>query len=392
MNNSKCLAIGMTLHTEKRFAQVDTHEPDECRGGFSLLEVMGVLAVLAILAAVIFTATTKSVAATDSRQEGATIHSFANALQSSILRTRYIPGQNGISNWCQQIAEELGVSTNSVLFNIRNLTVPRVFIADPALSIGPGGTITAFPYRQDLRGSVQPGNHCRVMILSSLNKSFPPLPTFDQIWNTPDGSLPPGFVGWSPDDLRIERINLAPLFLKLSLANSESLGNPGQYQVDGAGVSSVPNPGGTNGYFLQSTTLDLLSEAALGGVTNARLVLVRDTTYFYVAKAWRDVPFSPVVAQTNIFAAGMAQKLSATASTLTFSPYNANSSATPPFVANAISNFMYAYAPYAAAAASSSNWTSGQLYNNASQAQSDMVTAMASLSSLPTVGGCTNAP
>jgi type II secretory pathway pseudopilin PulG len=346
---------------------------------------VAVLAILAILATAIFSATTKGLDAGYGRAESNNLKSFALALEHAILRNRYIPGTN---DWYLVIASEIGASTNSVLYSPRNPTVARAFLVDPNLVLGHPGA--ALPYTNG-PGSIAPSGNCRVMIISSLGSQYPAGVTspanFNNLWATSDSSLP-------SEDLRIQRINLAPLFVKLTLANTQTAGNPGQYKVDtNWPPENVPKPLGTNTYFLKSTVLDLLSEQALGSTTNARVVLLHDSTFFYADSAWRDVPYAPSVPQTNFSAAGMAQKISASAEALAVSPFNTNSTFTPPAVANSISNFMYFYTSYAASASVSGNWSSGPDYNNASSAQTSLYAALDGLiTPEPEQYGCTNGP
>jgi type II secretory pathway pseudopilin PulG len=371
--------------------------------GFSLIEIIGVLAVLAIGAVAVLSLTTKSIDVNFSKQESANLQGFASALQTSILRNRYIPGTN---DWYQIVAAEMGVSTNNVLYNLRNPSSQRAFLVDPNLSIG-GGTL---PYTQDrTNGSPQPSNS-RVMILSSIAPSAPLPPAgvvssnFNTLWNTADGALPAsGFAGWggTGDDLKIQRINLGPLFINLSLADYSTT-NLGQYRIDGAGPCNVPLATGVSGYFLQTTLLDLLTDSAAGGTTNARLILDNTASYFYVAGVWRNVPYVPAatgtaLGQTNGDAATLAQMISISAGLFGSSPYNSAAAAgvTPPIVVNAMSNFMYNYIPYANWVVNSNGgtWaTSGPYYSAASASQSALYNAMNNLLNYPpgpSQGGCT---
>ncbi len=354
--------------------------------GFSLIEVIGVLAVLAILATIIFSATTKSINVGMSKQESSTLQSFAAALQNSILRNRYIPG---LSDWYQAIANEMGVSPNAVLYNSRNLASPRVLMIDPNLALGPLGT-NRLSYRQGPGGSIEPTNNCRVMILSSLGAPLPSAGTdttnFAAVWNTPDGSLPSsGFAGWNPDDLKIQRINLGPLFVNLQLANYFSGGSQGVYVIDRFGSVSVPATG-TNTYYLQNTVVQLIEESL--EVLDATVILRNDCACFYVDHIWRDVPYPPLNVQTNPVALALAQMMSASAVVFASSPANINAgSTTPLFAMNKMSNFMYTYAQYAPDGATN-GWSKDQLYINAKASQTALQSALQDLSANIAQGGC----
>jgi type II secretory pathway pseudopilin PulG len=372
---------------------------------FTLIEMIGILAIIAILATLIFSATTKSVDVGVSKQESTTLQAFADALQNNILRTRYLPGAN---DWYLSIANEMGVSTNTILYSFRNLSSPRVFMVDPNLQIGVAGGNLPYSQQTNTTGSIQPISS-RVMIVSSLAPSVT-LPAagvasanFNAVWNTADGNIPTnGFTGWKgqPDDVKIQRINLAPLFVNLTLGNyptntSGAATNRGQYQVDGQVTNTVPDAG-TSGYFLRTTLVDLIA----GGLTNARLVLERDSSYFFVGQVWRNVPFVPIasVTQSNTDAANLAQMISTAAALFTAAPYNINASPyeTPATALSAMSNFMYTYPPYAnyATYTNPGAWTSPQnpWEPAALAAQNRFLSSLNNLQNGITQGGCTNPP
>src|ERR1051325_4500420 len=98
---------------------------------FSLLEMIGVLAVLAVLAAVLAPNFVRPIDKTVSDQESATLKSFGDALQQSILRKRYIPSE---VDWATNIAAEFGADVAYVTTSPRNQ--PRYFLIDPALQVG----------------------------------------------------------------------------------------------------------------------------------------------------------------------------------------------------------------------------------------------------------------
>jgi len=231
---------------------------------------------------------------------------------------------------------------------------------------------------------------------------------FTALWNTTDGYLPANssFSGWKghSDDLKIQRINLGPLFVHLQLANYLSGANQGRYEIAGQGPVTVTT-NGLSAYFLQNTVLTLLPDTNSVTATNAQaeLMLSRDLSFFYVQQIWRDVPYVPdyfSAGQTNSAAGGLANMVAIAAANFVISPYNTNalSGATPPSALNTMSNFMYNYVPYAADAATN-NWpTSGILYTNAKNAQVALSSALNNLaypnggSGNVSQGGCTNSP
>lgn len=369
---------------------------------FSLIEMIAVLAVVLILASVIATVTTRSVDRTVTDQETQTLQSFSTGLQNSILHNRYIPDG---TDWFVRVATELGVSTNYVLYNIRNPNSQRVMMVDPNLHIGPSTVANGtLQYQQGPSGSTNPVSP-RLMIVSSLQPGTP-LPAagvaasnFNSLWNTPAGSLPTNgtFSTFNSGyDLVVQRINLAPLFINLQLLNYPTpAANLGQYTIDDGVTNTVANTStGVSAYFIQSTVLSLLKDTnyAPSSATDSRLILDRDATYYYVAQVWRSVPYVPSSfssGQTNgADAVNLAQMISAAANTFVASPYNVNASGgiTPPTVLNAMSNFMVAYYQY------STNTFDPVLTARAKSWQTTLGNDLQALFNNIQQGGCTNPP
>src|SRR5213592_2232841 len=130
---------------------------------FSLIEMIGVLAVIAILAAALAPSFVRQMDKTAGDQESAALKSFGDALQSSIMRSRYIPSA---TDWASRVATELGVDTTAVTDSPRRQ--PRFFLIDPNLTIAGAG----LPYTQTNAGSASKPVSPRVMILSSVGTAL----------------------------------------------------------------------------------------------------------------------------------------------------------------------------------------------------------------------------
>jgi prepilin-type N-terminal cleavage/methylation domain-containing protein len=166
--------------------------------GFSLIEMIGVLAIMAILASVIVP---NALRAIDRGAASAEVQTMANLGQE----VKYYLRDQGVAptaaNWATALAGYADLSPTAVTTNGRNQA--RVYLTDPA-------------------GSPTP----RVLLLSSLRPGLS-LPTaadissaatFQQIWQTADGSVPDAssWAGWdawgavagSGAFLVIQRVNL----------------------------------------------------------------------------------------------------------------------------------------------------------------------------------------
>src|SRR5439155_24791952 len=141
---------------------------------------------------------------------------------------------------------------SAVLTNGRRYA--RAFLIDPSLSIGGAG----LPYTQTTNGASSV-NNARVMIVSSLAGALPnglssapqDVPTFNAIWNTPEGGTPAGWT-MSGDDLRIKKLNLEPLFHQLILYNHDPTNVTAPFSIDRGTTNTVASgPPGWNKYYLE---------------------------------------------------------------------------------------------------------------------------------------------
>jgi hypothetical protein len=111
---------------------------------------------------------------------------------------------------------------------------------------------------------------------------------FTNIWNATDGAVPaaPSFAGWngSGDDVRVQRINLAPLFVRLLLTAYASHGNP-FYSIDsGTALTVTNNSPGRDAYFIQNSVLSLYTHET---ILDSQQILIRDTSFVYNLDVWR---------------------------------------------------------------------------------------------------------
>jgi len=265
--------------------------------GMNLIALLGIMAVLVILAAVLAPSFIRKLDQIASDAEVASLKALGEALESSILRNRYIPT---FTNWAQVAAAERGVNLSEVTTNLRRQ--PRVLWVDPALQIG--GSTAGQDYLQDVTGSfitdasgrVVPPRNARMILLSSIGTPLPagvtngvPASTndFDGVWNAANGTLPAGtlWAGWSgARDLRIQRINLAPLFVHVVLTTYASDGE-GLFSIDGGAVTNAPATiFGRDAYYIRNSVLRLFTHT---NSLDTVQILTRSVSFVYQNNVWR---------------------------------------------------------------------------------------------------------
>jgi hypothetical protein len=209
------------------------------------------------------------------------------------MRKRYIPSD---ADWATTVATELGVDLAAVTTNPRQQ--PRFFLIDQNLSIAG----SPLPYTQTSAGSVAQPVSPRVMIVSSIGRALPAafnsgVPTaanFNAIWDWNDaGGVVPatGFAwpGWpNSDDLRVQRVDLSPLFVKLQLSKLVSSRCCPRYSIDLDDWTNARSVNDTTpdwpGYFIQNSVLYLYNN---DGSLDSQQILIRDNTFSYDQNTWR---------------------------------------------------------------------------------------------------------
>jgi len=228
-------------HLRVRTGVTSSRETRQGTSGFTLIEMIGILAVIAILAVALIPIFIKQMDQIAADKETRQLKAFADGLRQQIVKTKFIPDE---TSWDTMIASNVGLSIAQVRTNGRR--VGRAFLIDPNFVLKRSGESPSKPpYSQNAGGSIIYPTSPRLMILSSLAQ---PLPVsngvntaFDAIWNSDEGKVPADSA-WNSfqkgEDLKIQRIHLADLFVELDLNDRDGSGL-GSYSIDGNSSSTL---------------------------------------------------------------------------------------------------------------------------------------------------------
>ncbi len=245
--------------------------------GFTLLELIGVMAVLAILSAALAPAIFDGIDDAYAAAENANLSRLSDDLDTYIRRTGSIPSRTA-ATFAAALATvsstpALNIQTNRRRFN-------RLFYFDPQFFGSPDSNFNGYVQTTGL--TVAPASP-RLMIISDLKRNVPNQPavsaTFNAIWNQSAGAA---LV--ESDSLKIARINLAPMFHRVFLSNA----SPAQaaYQLGAATAAPVTaSSGAADGiisrFVLDGTQLNLYSQPFPSGGFETATLVTNDVAFQY---------------------------------------------------------------------------------------------------------------
>lgn len=245
--------------------------------GFTLMELIGVMAILAILAAVLAPSLTDGIDRAYAAREAESLKNLSEALEQHVLTSRSIPRQTP-AVWSAAVASYTDLGVNDVLLNPRGFR--RAMYVDPQFF---SATEVTFPgYTQNAGVASRPFSP-RIMLVSDLTRDAPGAPStaagFAAIWDQTAGA---GVV--EGDKVKVARLNLAGRFHRLLLVNS----SPQQpaFALEGGSVTPVPGAvGGVDGmierYVLDRTQLSVFFGPFPAGGLNTRTLVGSDIAFHY---------------------------------------------------------------------------------------------------------------
>ena len=244
--------------------------------GFTLLEMMGVIAIMSILASVMAPSIFKAIDDTFSSAEEENLASLESSLRAYIETSHQIP-DDATAAWVAAISNYSNLNSNAIEYNRRDFR--RAIYFDPRFFTS---TDTAFSGYTQTTGLNSAPVSPRAMIVSDLTANAPNAPTsttaFDDIWNqTGSATL------LENEKVKVHRMYLGDLFTHIVLTNSNA--QQSAYSLDsGSNTYAVPAAvGAIDGnmtlYTLKNSPLNLYSVPFPSGGLVTRLTLQSNLSY-----------------------------------------------------------------------------------------------------------------
>ena len=218
------------------------------------------------------------------------------------------------------------------------------------------------------------------MILSSIGQPLtnlvsgtPNTTNFNALWDwTDNSSSAPAPLTYlkRADDLKVQRLNLSPLFVHLVLTTNAS--DVANYSISTNAVNSqtdyVPVSPWLDQYFIMSSVLGLYTNNGSG--LDSQQILTRNSSFIYEGGAWRNTLLGP--ASGGGGGVGIFPSAYSIVTNFLASPRNtANGASTQADVVQVLIDYMKVYDSWAG-----SNFTNSSLRSSAVATQALMITIM----------------
>ncbi|WP_447969413.1 type II secretion system protein [Nitrospira sp. M1] len=238
--------------------QATSNEQRATSNGFTLLELIGVIAVMAILGAIIAPNVINHLKAAEQDAEVKTLEGIAHAIEVYLRENRAWPPD------LASLSPDY-LPTNTVQLTQNNGGFPRYFVVHPDIS----GLTNAVGI------SVASLEDAQFLLISNLNADAAPTITnaaaFDAWWDTDESTTP---------DLKIHRGQVSHAFNLLTLQAS---GSRGDYKIDGVSTNwdCHLQPELTHTRYHLNGTIVALDEESPYTTPEVQFSLARDTGYRY---------------------------------------------------------------------------------------------------------------
>lgn len=247
--------------------------------GFTLMELIGVMAVLAILSAAMAPSLFELIDDAYAKQEQANLNALANDL-TDLLRTQQVLPSSNRTAWSAALAAISELPLSKVLTNQRGFN--RTLYFDPQFFTSSDSSFSGYTQTGGL--TLKPPSP-RAMFISDLNAHAPqPAMTravFDDIWDQSADALVV-----ESNDVKITRLNFSGEFHRLVLVNAA--GSQAGFSLEnGTRHAIAANNGTTDGvvtrYVVSGSRLELYSTPYPTGALSTASVVSRTEGFRYVS-------------------------------------------------------------------------------------------------------------
>ncbi|MEM9604484.1 MAG: prepilin-type N-terminal cleavage/methylation domain-containing protein [Pseudomonadota bacterium] len=196
------------------------------RAGFTLVEMIGVMAIIAILASAIAPSAIRLIIRARGDQETNTVKALAEELQQYVHRQKQIPAPS-VAAWSAAIASLSDLPVDQIATNPGGYD--RAVYFDPRFFTNTDTSFGGYTQTGGLNSApVSP----RFMVVSNLEGNVPAAPVthaaFSAIWEQTSAA---GLV--ESESIKIERRNLGGLFRRVLLSNERN--SEPSFQLEGGG-------------------------------------------------------------------------------------------------------------------------------------------------------------
>jgi prepilin-type N-terminal cleavage/methylation domain-containing protein len=266
--------------------------------GFSLIEMIGVLAIIAIVASVITPNLARRISRINGEKEDDTLAVLGDGLARYVKSYQVVPGAN---TWVTNVSTMTGLPVKQVRYFNADTNNARVYLIHPTFV--PTNAATSDPLWTQASAGATLVSNARIIIVSS-QKANLALPissgkaastaAFDAIWDwnfDPVTKAPPsGWPGsWTGNGeyLHVQRINLAGQFYRVTFSNSQYPSVYPLVQFGSASATTLNSTSAIDAYYIQSTPLRLYKDSGAGSALDLSYTVESAMNFLYESNRWR---------------------------------------------------------------------------------------------------------
>ncbi len=275
------------------------------RAGFSLMEMIGVLAIMAIVAAAVTPNLAQRMSRMHASREDQTLATLAEAVLRATTLHQAIPGPR---DWVAQAGAVAGLGSPEIQYAVPgDPSTARVYLIHPgfAPATTSSGVFASPLWTQGAAGASSVANarililgvHKRGLALPYVSGAAPSANAFDTVWNwhpNPATKEPP--AGWptewqgNGEYLHVARLNFTPLFHRVTFSNTQYPDQAPYFQVGDLSATLLNTASTLDAFFLQNSFLRVYADndgAARPETLHLSHTLLGGANFIYASDQWQ---------------------------------------------------------------------------------------------------------